>query len=456
MLSKWREAGQGHVFQYLDQLDSLQKELFFKQLEGTQVEQISEIYANVKEGMSAPPPASNIEPVKTVKLASSTEEEKARWELVGCNAIAAGEVVILLIAGGQGTRLGSTDPKGMYNVGLPSGKSLFQIQAERIRKLQQLVKLKTGKECRIPWYIMTSEMDQKTETFFQTNSYFGLPKEQVVFFQQGVIPAVTPEGKIILESKSSISLSPNGNGELWRALRDQHILQKWEKSGVKWVWSYCVDNILVKIGDPLFLGFCIQNNLDLGSKVVPKLFPEERVGVLALRNGHYTVLEYSEIDEENRFARNPDGDLKYNASHLVINVFNFEFIKSSCSHPLPYHVAKKKIPSIDPAGNAIQVDGWKFELFIFDIFPYAKSVIAFETSRGEDFSPLKNSMEAKTDNPETCRKHLSDLHRKWIERAGGVVDGTGLVEISPLVSYAGEGLEELVKGKQFSTPLHLQ
>jgi len=227
------------------------------------------------------------------------------------------------------------------------------------------------------------------------------------------------------------------------------------------VWSYCVDNILVKIADPVFLGFCIDKRLQIGAKVVPKLNPEETVGVLALRNNCYTVLEYSEIDEEKRRAISPTtGDLVYNASHLVINTFTVDFIRSACSKSLPYHVAKKKIPYVNEAGTRVipdNISGWKFELFVFDIFEYATRVLAFETLRSEEFSPLKNSIAFPNDNPETCRTHLSNLHKIWLEQAGGIIlnrDSKELLEISPLISYGGEGLE-IYQGKVFTLPCHL-
>lgn len=357
--------------------------------------------------------------------------------------------------------MGSTDPKGMYNVGLPSGKTLFQIQAERLVRLQNLVKKRSGKDIAIPWYIMTSDgdIDSRTKGFFKQNNYFGLKESQIVFFLQGSLPSVTPDGKLLLEKKNKLVLSPNGNGDIWRALDSHNILKKWKDSGIKWICSYCVDNILVKMADPIFLGFCIENKLDIGAKVVPKLYPEERVGVLALKNNRYTVLEYSEIDEANRLARDSSGNLLYNASHLVINNYSLDFIISSCNKDLPYHVAQKIIPYINDQGNLItptQNNGWKFELFAFDIFEYANKMLAFETKRNEEFSPLKNSDQSAVDNPTTCRQHLSDLHKSWVEAAGGKFSNSNqMFEISPLLSYFGEDLEKHVSGQIFDLPFHL-
>jgi len=461
---KWIEAKQGHVFQFLDQglLSKKEEEEFWNQLESIDVVAANNCFLEMlKQGTDA---ENKIEPIRTVKLSTASTEQKEKWLNLGYNALAEGQVAVLLMAGGQGTRLSSIDPKGMYDVGLPSGKTLFQIQAERILKIQELAAERSGKgQVILPWYVMTSSIvDKRTREFFEENNYFGLSKENVHFFQQGDFPCFTPEGKIILQSKSEVAMAPNGNGDVWQALKRHRIFDELEKKGIKWLWSYCVDNILVKIADPIFLGFCIENDLEIASKVVPKANPTERVGVLALRNDRYTVLEYSEIDEEKRLAVSPvTGDLMYNASHLVINIFSVDFVKHNVDNHLPYHVAKKAIPQADENGVPVapkEINGWKLELFSFDIFSFAKKMLAFETVRSEEFSPLKNSMSLPTDNAETCCNHLCQLHMKWIEDAGGVIlnKENKLCEISPLISYSGEGLEKYVAGKEITLPYHLE
>eukprot|EP01125_Pyxidicula_operculata_P019872 TRINITY_DN7229_c0_g1_i2.p1 TRINITY_DN7229_c0_g1~~TRINITY_DN7229_c0_g1_i2.p1 ORF type:complete len:360 (+),score=65.48 TRINITY_DN7229_c0_g1_i2:389-1468(+) len=346
------------------------------------------------------------------------------------------------------------------DVGLPSGKSLFQIQAEKLVRLKQIVSKSFNKEnVSIPWYIMTSDaVDTTTRSYFEKNNYFGLEKDSVVFFRQEDIPCLTPDGKIMLESASKIAMAPNGNGGVWQALKDKGILDDMEKRGVVWIASYCVDNILVKIADPLFLGWCIDSNLDIGSKVVAKAYPEEKVGVLAVKNKKFTVLEYSEIDEQKRYQKTTCGNLAFNASHLVINNLSLQFVKKNCSIGLPLHIAKKKIPCADENGKTStpnDINGWKIEMFVFDIFECASNLKALESFREEEFAPLKNSMESPTDNPKTCRDLLSNLHKKWIESAGGIlVNKEEACEISPLVSYDGENLESL-KGKEIKLPTYI-
>jgi len=409
-------------------------------------------------------------PVESVKRSATSEEHKEKWLHLGYDALSRGKCAVLLMAGGQGTRLGFDKPKGLFDVGLPSHKSLFQLQAERLRRLCQLCTEKTGRETKsIPWVIMTSSLVHKdTVEFFESHNYFGLPKTSVTFFLQDDFPTLTPDGKMLLQSKSSITMSPNGNGGVWRGIARHGILDDWNKNGIEWVATYSVDNILVKMADPMFLGFCIENKLEIGSKVVPKSKPDERVGVLAVKDGRYGVVEYTEIDEHRRNLRNEKGELVYNASHLVINTYSMDFVRTICKDhmiDLPFHLAKKKQKiSGELVGKdtteKVEIDVWKMELFAFDVFEFAHShkVVAFETVRSEEFSPLKNALDVPTDNAKTCREHLSHLHINWLQKAGATITNPSseeVCEISPLVSYAGEGLESLVKGKVFTLPLHL-
>eukprot|EP01126_Amoeba_proteus_P039552 TRINITY_DN4182_c0_g1_i1.p1 TRINITY_DN4182_c0_g1~~TRINITY_DN4182_c0_g1_i1.p1 ORF type:complete len:315 (-),score=50.77 TRINITY_DN4182_c0_g1_i1:185-1129(-) len=311
--------------------------------------------------------------------------------------------------------------------------------------------------------MLSEAVYSSTIEFFSSHDYFGLRRDQVIFFNQDNFPCLSKDGRIILETRGKVSSAPNGNGGLWQALKDQGLLDKMKRSGTKWIASFIVDNILVKIADPLFLGFTIDHNLDIASKVVPKAYPEERVGVLAVRDGKFTVLEYSEINEKERLALSPQGDLKFNASHLVINNFKFEFVEEFCSdllQTLPLHVAHKVVPCVDEQGNTVKPscpNAYKLELFAFDIFCWAKSMYAFQTERRAEFSPLKNSTKSSNDNPDTCRRDLSNLHKKWVRDAGGIIlndTSDGLCEISPLVSYDGEGLEFL-EGKHVTLPFYL-
>merc|ERR1712095_75800 len=425
-------------------------------------------------------------------MAQSTDREIGYYESLSLEEIAKSRVGILLLAGGQGTRLGTSYPKGMYDVGLPSNKTLFQLQAERIRSLEMLAEKKTGVSGSITWYIMTSASTiQPTKDFFEKNKYFGLKKENVVVFQQGTLPCFTWEGKMILGSKHKLSIAPDGNGGLYRALRREGILGDMRNKGIKYIQLYCVDNILVKVGDPLFMGYCLSKGAECANKVVSKGFPEESVGITCKVDGHYQVVEYSEITQKSSEKRNRDGSLVYGAANICIHFFTFDFIERVVmfnERSLQHHVAKKKIPYVDATGVLVKPtkpNGIKMEKFVFDVFRFANNFVVWECLRDEEFAPLKNAEGASDFTPTHCRNALLALHQKWLRIAGAsLINEEGveakqmgspagedinndndnnnedkkyvvLCEISPLISYAGENLQTY-KGKQLQLPLHLQ
>lgn len=417
-----------------------------------------------------------------------TPKQLEHYRDIGLREIAEGRVAALLLAGGQGTRLGVNYPKGMYDVGLPSRKTLYQLQGERLLKLEEMAEKLTGKRGTIPWYIMTSEhtMDP-TIDFFANHNYFGLQKENLMVFEQFMMPCLTQEGKVILETPSKISKAPDGNGGLFRALRQRGILDDMTKRGIRYVHVYCVDNILVKMADPVFIGYCISKDANCAAKVVEKVIPTEAVGVVCRVGGKFQVVEYSEISLSTAEKRNADGRLTFNAGNICNHFFTVDFLHQigSGDKKLKYHVATKKIPYVGEDGKIvkpIKPNGIKLEKFVFDVFIFSDKFAAWEVHREEEFSPLKNSDEAPKDTPTTARLSLYALHRQYIKQAGGRFDddkcdsfvsvdlnGTtiseekkdgaeekstvGICEISPLVSYAGEGLEELVAGKTFSGPV---
>lgn len=463
IISSWTNQGQGHIFQFLDQLSETEKNDFFAQLEKFDISETmkrinSALKPQQKVDTSAIEP--DIQPVKTSRV---EEDEKIKqWTDSGLDMYANGQVALLVMAGGQGTRLGTLFPKGTFEVGLLSEKSLFQLQAEKILRLQQLIFERRGVLTKIPWYIMLSKaVEADTRKFYLTHKYFGLDEGQIIFFVQGELPCVDFEGKILLDEKGKIATAPNGNGGIFSAMKEQGIIADMVKRGIKIIASYIVDNILCKIGDPNLVGFTALNNLEIAVKVCPKAYPEEKVGVVAMKNNIYTVLEYSEIDESHRNARGTDGNLVFNASHTVISNFDLGFLKNFCENnlgSLSYHLARKAIPFVDKNGNKVypkEVNGTKFELFSFDVFESASKLSAIEIKRCEEFSPLKNSNESKVDSPDTCRNDLSNLHKSWVTNAGGKLEGDGLCEISPLISYGGEGLESYVNGKIIKLPFYL-
>lgn len=427
-----------------------------------------------------------------------SEEEKAEFNRLTFESISKNEVGIILLAGGQGTRLGVSYPKGMYKVGLPSEKSLFQLQAERILKLELLAKEKTGKRGAITWYIMTSASTIKpTKAFFAENNYFGLDQSNIVFFQQGTLPCFTFSGHIILGGKKDIARAPDGNGGLYRALRHEKIIDDMKSRGVKYINLYCVDNILVQVGDPLFMGYCISKQADCANKVVGKSYPKESVGITCKVNGKPQVVEYSEITMASCEKTNPDGSLVYSAANICIHFFTRQFLEEVVYKHEPklvHHMAKKKIPFMDVKNTRELVkpanpNGIKMEKFVFDVFQFANNFVIWECLREEEFAPLKNAEGANDSTPTYCRNALFARCQKWAMAAGATFvdkDGKKLplminpaapkesnnnnnnndktssvspnfvaeVEISPLVSFAGEGLENFVSGKTFQLPCH--
>lgn len=399
---------------------------------------------------------------KLVSISRTPEDKLLEYRNEGYRQISAGHVGVLLMAGGQGTRLGFNNPKGMYDVGLPSHKTLFRIQAERILKLQQLAYELTGKLGRIMWYIMTSEHTiQPTLDYFKSNNFFGLNKENIVMFTQGSLPCFEFDGKIILDQKNRIARAPDGNGGIYRALRDQGVLDDINRRGVMYLHAHSVDNILIKVADPVFIGYCVQENAECAAKVVEKSAPNEAVGVICMVDGKYQVVEYSEISAKTAEMRNSDGRLTFSAGNICNHFFSAAFlnkIASKYESSLKLHVAKKKISFVDNSGKRITPDkpnGIKIEKFVFDVFEFAQKFVAMEVPRDEEFSALKNSDSAGKDCASTAKHDLFRLHKRYIESSGGIVHGDEC-EISPFLTYAGEGLKELVNGKSFTCPIYLR
>ena len=454
--AKYEKAGQEQVFAFYDELSTVEKAALYAQLSEFKPDYINEIS---QKALNPPKPSKEeeepkVEPLPesaTASILDSKPDNIEKWYNAGLDLIAENKVAVVLMAGGQGTRLGSSAPKGCFNIGLPSEKSLFQMQAERIWKAQQLAQRKHGKEeVVIPWYVMTSGPTRKpTEAFFEEHKYFGLEKENVVFFEQGVLPCISNDGKILLESKSKAAVAPDGNGGIYSALITSNVRTDMRKRGIEHVHAYCVDNCLVKVADPTFIGFAAGKDVDVATKVVRKRDAKESVGLILLKNGKPDVVEYSEIDSATAEAKDSKqpGVLKFRAANIVNHYYSFRFLETieDWMTKLPHHVARKKIPYVDTqSGETVKPDkpnGIKLEQFVFDVFPMLSldKFACMEVKREEEFSPLKNAKGTGEDDPDTSKKDILQQGARWIQAAGGVVtseseDSAG-VEVSPFISY---------------------
>ncbi|KAF9820041.1 hypothetical protein IEO21_01703 [Rhodonia placenta] len=468
---RYEAAGQGHLLQFWPKLSETERASLLAQLDALDIDRVNRIYrkavSSEKEAAeNAGKDAIGPLPEDAFDSVIGVPEKEKEWRSIGLRAIASGQVGVLLMAGGQGTRLGSSAPKGCYDIGLPSHKSLFQYQAERIARLQIVAEKEFGKPAgsvAIPWYVMTSGPTRpETEAFFKRHNYFGLSSKNVIFFEQGTLPCLTMDGKVILEKPSKVAVAPDGNGGLYAALRKplspsapRTVLSDLAARKIQYVHSYCVDNCLVKVADPVFLGYCIQKQADCAAKVVPKAYPTESVGVVARRGDKYSVIEYSEISKEQAERRDPKtGELAFRAGNIANHFYTTAFLNSTADFEdeLAFHIARKKIPFVDATGAAAKPttpNGMKLELFVFDVFPFTRHFAVLEVARNEEFSPLKNAPGTGSDDPQTSRRDLLSQHRRFLERAGAKVADAVEIEVSPLVTYAGEGLDA-TKGKNYT------
>ncbi|KAE7995916.1 hypothetical protein FH972_000676 [Carpinus fangiana] len=461
LLERLKDYGQEDAFALWDELSPEERDLLVKDMESLDLPRIDRIIRWLPAAAIEPVPESSVSTVEERSL-----EHRERWWKMGLKAISEGKLGVLLLSGGQGTRLGSSDPKGCFNIGLPSAKSLFQLQAERILCVQRLAAQATNEgsagSVQIHWYIMTSPFtDDATRKFFESHKFFGLEADQVTFFQQGTIPCVSKDGRFIMETPYRVSKAPDGNGGVYSALKSSRLLEDMATRGIKYVDCYGVDNALVRVADPTFLGYFMDKGVAAAAKVVRKAYPQENVGVFVRRGkgGPLTVVEYSELDTSLASAINQEtGRLRFCWSNVCLHMFSLDFLNqvaSGLEKDSIYHLAEKKIPSIHG-----QTMGLKLEQFIFDAFPYAPSTALFEVLREEEFAPVKNANGSNFDTPDSARLLVLRLHSRWVVAAGGFLTHsvplylTG-VEVSPQCSYAGENLEAICRGRTFHAPCEI-
>ncbi len=449
LLDRLRKHGQEHVLVGWDRLPDDRRREFVATLSGIDLEELARLVASAR-GPSVSRPE-RFDPLPVSGGVASPEERA-----VGVATLSRGAVAVLMVAGGQGSRLGFDKPKGMYPVGPVSGASLFQIHAEKILALTR----RYGKP--ILFLVMTSPAtDTPTREFFQANRYFGIDPADIIFFRQGMMPTVCARtGRLLLEAPGKLYLSPNGHGGTLTALAEQGVLAMLRERGIEHVFYFQVDNPLVKLCDPGFLGRHVATGSEASSKVVFKTHPEEKVGVFVTTRGRCALIEYSDLPVELARERDVNGGLRFRAGNPAIHLFTREFLERiTAEEGLPYHAARKAVPYYEPlTGEVIdpgrEPNALKFERFIFDALPRADRWLAVETRREEEFCPLKNA--SGPDSPETVREGLRRLFATWLEQAGIPTNGHP-VEVSPLFALDADELKQkLPWGFQVTGPTLLR
>jgi len=420
-MKKFQDAGQGQVFAYWDELDEAAREQLLAQAAQIDLVEIARlnnelVLGDAQEGVDL----SDLHPAPYVPRPENGGDPQ-RWHVArtaGEQALRAGRVAAFTVAGGQGTRLGFDGPKGTYPVTPVRQATLFQVFAEKIHAARERY------ETTIPWFLMTSVLNHEaTITFFKENDFFGLGESTVHFFQQGLMPAVNLEGKIMLADKGEIALSPDGHGGSLRALVRSGSTDKMKADGIDVISYFQVDNPLVKCIDPALIGFHLQAKSEMSSKMLPKAYPKEKVGHFCTQHGKTVVVEYSDMTDKLVEERTPSGELRYIAGSIAIHVLDREFVErmggENPEAALPFHRANKKVATLDDSGQPFKPEepnGVKFEMFVFDALPFAEHPVIIETAREEEFSPVKNA--EGLDSPQTCLEAQLAEFAGWAKAAG--------------------------------------
>ncbi|KAK6747003.1 hypothetical protein RB195_000320 [Necator americanus] len=456
-----RVGSQKHLLRFWDELNEEQRNALTEQIESIDFAAVKKAFKLSSDAYTASP--ENLTPVPDdhhLVFERLPYNEKQRYWRKGLEAISRGEVAAIVLAGGQASRLGSSSPKGTIPLGLDVAPcdSLLGIQACKIALLEKMANKEfpqhKGKG-KIQWLVMVSKTTEAATRAHleKVVAASGLSPEQITIFCQSEIPAFDNEGNLLLSSRHSIVTAPNGNGGLYAALAP--FLPAMKTRGVKYFHVYCIDNILCKVADPHMLGFFIEHGADVVTKTILKQ-PGELVGSVCLDKGVPRVTEYSELGAELAERKADDGRLLFCAGSIANHLYSLEFLESFCNNSfyLPYHRASKKIPHVASDGSFVKPtvpNGIKLEQFVFDVFERSKNFYIWEVEREDEFSPLKNADSAGKDCLSTCKRDLAVLNKKWLMKAGAIVDKEP-VYLSSSLSYGGEGLERF-KDQVVSGPL---
>lgn len=393
---KLESIGQSQLLRFESELSDAQKKALYEQIESIDFSVLDELKnrgKGLKRGKITPLEALDLEKINA---------KKDVYKETGVKALKDGKVGAVLLAGGMGTRLGSNDPKGMYNVGITRELFIFQCL---INNLTDVVK-EIGNYIHL--FVMTSDLNYDSTTkFFKEKNYFGYPEEYVHFFKQEMAACCSYEGKILLERKDKVAVSPNGNGGWFLSMIRAGLMDVINKNGIEWLNVFAVDNVLQKICDPVFVGATIIEKKSIGAKVVRKNAPDEKLGVMCLEDGHPSIVEYYELTDEMRDEVDERGERVYNFGVILNYLFNVAETEKIVNNSLSYHVVEKKIPYIDEKGNEIKPEepnGCKFEQLILDMIYMADTCLPFEVVREKEFAPIKNK--TGVDSVESARELL--------------------------------------------------
>ena len=400
-----KKYNQEQLLNGYENLDEHKKKELLNQIKNIDFELMNSLYLTTKQEIKHN--SDEITPMEYMDKYKLYDDYKY-YENIGKKAIKDGKLAAVTMAGGQGTRLGHNGPKGTYDIGLNSHKSLFELLCDRLKE--------EGKKygVTIPWFIMTSKENNKaTVEFFEKHKYFGYEKDKnIFFFIQGELPMMDTEGKILIGEDGLIKLAADGHGGIYESLVKNGMTKKMREMGVEWVFIGGVDNCLVKMVDPVLMGVAIDKQVTVACKSVVKANPKEKVGVFCKRNGKPNVIEYTEITDEMAESTDENGELLYGESHILCNLFSVGAIERMGANPLPYHVAYKKAKYIDKKGDLVEPESpnaYKFEAFLFDAFGEVDEMAVLRVKREEEFAPVKNADSAGVDCPRTAR----ELYKKF-------------------------------------------
>lgn len=402
-----KQYDQEHVIDLLNKLDQEKRQELLEQINKIDFHQIMELYDNTKKEIEIK--ENKIESISYLDKERLTKEQKNEFDMIGEEVIRNGQYAVVTMAGGQGTRLGHTGPKGTFKLDVyGKGKYLFEILIDNLKEANK----KYNTE--IPWYIMTSrENNKETVNFLEKNNYFGYNKEKVTIFTQNELPLIDTQGKLLVNKEFKIKEASDGNGGTYSSLRESGCLADMKEKGIKWIFIGGVDNVLLKMADVTLLGMARKQGVQIASKSVVKANPHEKVGVFCRMNGHPKVIEYAELPEKMAEEVDNNGELKYGESHIMCNLYTIDAIEKVSRETLMYHSAFKKNSYIDENGREIVPDkpnSYKFESFIFDAFEFFDDIAILRGKREEDFAPVKNK--EGVDSPKTAK----ELYEKYWNR----------------------------------------